>query len=182
MTFTYSTHKKNLLLLVMAFFTSLFGIGQDSTIISTGEAVPVFELLDEKDELFRISDHIGTKNMVIYFYPKDDTPGCTKEACAFRDDIEVFHGLDAIVIGISADSPESHQEFKEKYDLPFTLLSDPENIARKKFGVKGNLFGMIPGRVTFIVDKKGIIRYIYDSQTDAVKHVEEAMRILEEMK
>jgi len=182
MTFHYYTKNKNLLLFIMAFFTSLFGTGQDSTIIKVGDAVPLFELVDKNDKLFSIKEHIGTNNMVIYFYPKDDTPSCTKEACAFRDEIEIFNELDAIVIGISSDSPESHRDFIKKYTLPFTLLSDPDNVARDLFGVKGDLFGMIPGRVTFIIDKKGIILYIYNSQSNATKHVEESMRILKENK
>lgn len=175
------THNKSVLLIFMALFNSLFSKGQESTTLNIGDKVPSFELIDDKDHLFSINDHIGVKNMIIYFYPKDDTPGCTKEACGFRDEIEIFDELDALIIGISSDSPESHRDFKKKYNLPFTLLSDPENIARNLFGVKGDLFGMIPGRVTFIIDKEGNILYIYNSQSNATKHVEESLRILKEL-
>ncbi len=147
-----------------------------------GQSVVPFTLKDQNDSLFTISDFIGKKNLVIYFYPKDDTPGCTKEACKFRDEFEIFTELDAIVIGISADSPESHQKFAKKYNLPFTLLSDPENQVRNSFGVKPEFLGIIPGRVTFIVDRTGTIQYVFNSLSKAEQHVEEAKKILISLK
>lgn len=182
MTSYFLSQHKVLFLIAMALFNSLFSKGQDTSIVNIGDNAPGFELLDDKSEMFRLSDHIGKKNMVIYFYPKDDTPGCTKEACGFRDEMELINNYNAMVIGISGDSPESHRDFKEKYSLPFTLISDPDSLARELYGVKNDFFGMIPGRVTFIIDKKGIIQYIYNSQTNAYSHVEEAMRILKELK
>lgn len=154
---------------------------QDVKTLEPGDKVPEFTLLDQDEKPFVLSEHLGSKNMVIYFYPKDDTPGCTKEACAFRDQIEAFTDLDAMVIGISADSPESHRNFIKKYELPFTLLSDTADVVRKLFGVEGNFMGLIPGRVSFVVDKKGIIQFVFDSQTKAVQHVEEAQRVLFEI-
>lgn len=146
--------------------------------LAKGDRVPEFELKDQNGDVFNIANVIGKKNLVIYFYPKDDTPECTKEACKFRDEFEVFTDLDAMVIGISADSPESHTEFIAKYNLPFTLLSDTENTVRAQFGVKGKFMDVIPGRVTFIADKKGIIQYVFDSMSNAEQHVEEAQKIL----
>lgn len=150
--------------------------------IEKGSQVPVFSLPDQNGKDFSISSVIGKKNLVIYFYPKDDTPGCTKEACSFRDQFEVFNEEDAMIIGISGQSVESHKRFAEKYHLNFTLLSDESDKVRKLFGVPVNFLGMVPGRVTYIVDKSGKVVYVFNSQTQAEKHVEEALRILREMK
>lgn len=147
-----------------------------------GSNVPKFELKDQNGKLFSIDSVLGKKNLVIYFYPKDDSPGCTKEACSFRDQFEVFADADAVIIGISAQSVESHFEFAKKHRLNYTLLSDPRNKVRKLFGVPGNLFGLIPGRVTYVINKKGKVIYLFNSQTQAEKHVDEALRILEELK
>jgi peroxiredoxin Q/BCP len=118
---------------------------------------------------------------VIYFYPKDDTPGCTKEACSFRDNYQEFTDAGVTVIGISADDVESHKKFADKYNLPYTLLSDTDNKVRKLFGVKGDLFGLIPGRVTFVVDKNGVIRHVFNSQMNAEKHITESLAAIEEL-
>ncbi len=149
--------------------------------LKKGDSIPEFELKDQDGTLFKMADVVGKKNLVIYFYPKDDTPGCTKEACKFRDEFEVFTDLNALVIGISGDSPESHTEFIAKYNLPFTLLSDTENTVRKMFGVKGKFMDVIPGRVTFITDKNGVIQYVFDSMNNAEQHVDEARMILEKL-
>jgi len=150
--------------------------------LEIGEKIPSFTLLNQDSISLSINDSIGIKNIVIYFYPKDDTPGCTKEACSFRDEFEEFGNLDALVIGISSDSPTSHKNFIKKYNLPFALLSDPENKVRNMFGVKSDLLGLIPGRVTFVVDKSGVVQYIFDSQLNSIKHVEKAKEVLEKMK
>lgn len=147
-----------------------------------GSKVPTFELKNQYGELFTLDSVIGKKNLVIYFYPKDDTPGCTKEACSFRDQFAVFADADAMIIGISAQSVESHLAFAEKHRLNYLLLSDTDNKVRNLFGVPSNLFGLIPGRVTYIVDKKGEVVYIFNSQMNAEKHVDEALRILQAMK
>ena len=147
-----------------------------------GSQVPSFELKNQYGELFSSDSVVGKKNLVIYFYPKDDTPGCTKEACSFRDQFAEFADADAMIIGISAQSVESHLAFAKKHRLNYLLLSDTGNQVRKLFGVPGNLFGLIPGRVTYIVDKKGEVIYIFNSQMDAEKHVDEALRILQVMK
>ena len=145
--------------------------------IEVGDRIPSFTLLDQDGESFAIDDVIGAP-LVIYFYPKDDTPGCTKEACSFRDQFEVFQEANARVIGISSDSPETHREFADKHRLPFTLLSDEDKSVRKAFGVPGNLFGLIPGRVTYIVDGKGIVRHLFNSQSQTEKHVSESLNVL----
>lgn len=150
--------------------------------VIVGSQIPSFELKDQNGKMFQIDSVVGKKNLVVYFYPKDDTPGCTKEACAFRDQFDVFTAADAIVIGISAQSPESHLAFAKKHRLNFTLLSDEDNKVRKLFKVKGNLLGLIPGRVTYIVNKEGKVVYIFNSQFEAEKHVDEALRILKTMK
>ena len=149
--------------------------------LTIGSTVPSFELKDQHGQLFKLNDVLGKKNLVIYFYPKDDSPGCTKEACSFRDQFDVFEKANALIIGISAQSVESHLEFALKYRLNYTLLSDMDNKVRQLFGVPGNLLGLIPGRVTYIIDKSGKVVYIFNSQMQAEKHVEEALRILKEM-
>ncbi|MFM7792943.1 MAG: peroxiredoxin [Microcystis panniformis] len=145
--------------------------------IKVGDRVPNFSLPSQTGTTVNIGDLIGKKSLVIYFYPKDDTPGCTAESCAFRDSYEVFTDAGAEVIGISADSPQSHQQFAQKYNLPFTLLSDSDNRVRKLFGVPSTLF-VLPGRVTYIIDKEGIVRHIFDSMLDFKAHVTESLNTI----
>lgn len=149
--------------------------------LKVGSKIPQFELYNQFGKLFNIDSVLGKKNLVIYFYPKDDSPGCTKEACSFRDQFEVFEEADAIIIGISKQSVESHEVFAKKHRLNYTLLSDTKNRVRKLFGVPTNLFGLLPGRVTYIVNKNGEIIFMFNSQTDTEKHVSEALRILQEL-
>ena len=150
--------------------------------INVGSQIPNFSLKDQNGNLFNIDSVKGKKNLVIYFYPKDDSPGCTKEACSFRDQFEVFNEADALIIGISGQSVESHKKFAEKYRLTYTLLSDEGNAVRKQFGVPTNLLGLLPGRVTYVVDKSGKVIYLFNSQIQATKHVDEALTILKGLK
>ena len=175
---------RNFYLFYLLVYIVLFIIyfNTDTMKVVEGSKVPGFELKNQYGELFSLDSVIGKKNLVIYFYPKDDTPGCTKEACSFRDQFAVFADADAMIIGISAQSVESHLAFAEKHRLNYLLLSDTDNKVRKLFGVPSNLFGLIPGRVTYIVNKKGEVVYIFNSQMDAEKHVDEALRILQAMK
>jgi len=171
-------------ILVTIVIVSFFIIGfkvYNSTMkkIAIGDTVPTFSLLDQNGKMIKIDAALG-KPMVIYFYPKDDTPGCTKEACKFRDEFENFTDLGAMVIGISADSVESHKNFEEKYNLPFTLLADTENVVRKLFGVPNNLF-VIPGRVTYVVNNKGIVVYVFNSQLGSEKHISESLQKLKDI-
>ena len=145
-----------------------------------GDKAPDFELPDRAGEQFRLSDLIGKKSIVLYFYPSDFTPGCTKEACSFRDNYESFKDAGAEVIGISADPPERHNSFIIEYKLPFILLSDEDGKVRTHYGVS-NTLGLIPGRVTFVIDRKGIIRHIFNSQLNPKKHITEALRILKDL-
>jgi thioredoxin-dependent peroxiredoxin len=149
--------------------------------IKIGSSIPAFTLPDQKGNLFDIDSVIGKKNLEIYFYPKDDSPGCTKEACSLRNQFEVFMEADTVIIGIYGQSVESHKEFAEKHRFRLTLLSDEGNKIRKQFGVPSDLFGLLPGRVTFIADKKGKVIFTFNSQTKATEHVDEALRTLEEL-
>lgn len=169
------------LLLLIAYI--IFNTNSDKMMkIDLGSNIPKFELKDQNDNMFNIESVLGKKNLVIYFYPKDDTPGCTKEACSFRDHFEVFADADAVIIGISAQSVQSHLSFAQKHRLNYTLLSDTGNEVRKLFGVPANLFGLIPGRVTYVVNKEGKVVYMFNSQFQAEKHVDEALRIIQELK
>ncbi len=149
--------------------------------LELGDTIPSFELKDQKGNLFSIDSILGKKNLVIYFYPKDDSPGCTKEACSFRDQLAVFSDSDAEIIGISGQSVESHRKFAEKHHLNYTLLSDTNNNVRKLFGVPTSLFGLLPGRVTYVVNKNAKVIFMFNSQIQAGKHVKEALRILTEL-
>jgi len=149
--------------------------------LEVNDKVPDFSLLDQNEKLFRMEEVLGNKNIVIYFYPKDDTPGCTAEACHFRDEHQAFADSDALVIGISADSTESHRNFAEKNNLNYTLLSDPDQEVRKLFGIKNDFFGLVPGRVTFVIDKQGFIRHRFHSQWSMSKHMTTALEILKKL-
>lgn len=150
--------------------------------ITIGNSIPMFTLPDQHGNNFDIHEVLGKKNLVIYFYPKDDTPGCTREACSFRDQFDDFAEMDALVIGISGQSVESHLAFANKHRLNYTLLSDEDNQIRKMFGVPTNLFGLLPGRVTYVVDKKGVVVFMFNSQFQAEKHVAEAIAVLKNLK
>jgi peroxiredoxin Q/BCP len=145
--------------------------------VEVESVAPDFTLPSQSGEMVSLEDFIGTNPVVLFFYPKDDTPGCTKQACAFRDNYEEFGKLDAEVIGISSDSVESHRRFAEKHNLSFTLLSDEGGKVRRMYGVP-NTFGIFPGRVTYIIDEAGVIRHVISSQIGAVKHVEGALKSL----
>lgn len=132
-------------------------------VIKVGEKLPLFGAKDQDGNDFYIASVLEKKVLVIYFYPKDDTPGCTKQACFFRDQYEEFTDLGVEVIGISGDSVKSHKKFAEQYKLPFTLLTDEDKSLRKLFGVPTNLLGLLPGRVTYVIDKKGIVQMVFDS-------------------
>jgi peroxiredoxin Q/BCP len=144
--------------------------------VRPGERAPDFTLPDAEGKSARLADYSG-RPVVLYFYPKDDTPGCTKEACTFRDQYEDFQDAGAAVIGVSSDSSESHRKFAAKHRLPFTLLSDRDGKVRKAYGVPSTL-GLLPGRVTFVIDGDGVVRHVFNSQLDATRHVREALGAL----
>jgi peroxiredoxin Q/BCP len=145
--------------------------------IKPGDEAPDFALPDGTGRTVRLSDYRGRKAVVLYFYPKDDTPGCTKEACSFRDQYEEFKDAGAEVIGVSSDSEEAHAKFASKYKLPFVLIADRGGKVRKEYGVPATL-GLLPGRVTFVIDAEGIVRHVFNSQFQATRHVAEAAQAL----
>lgn len=146
--------------------------------IRTGDKIPEFTLQNQDGEPIKIQDIIGKKTLVLYFYPKDDTPGCTKEACSFRDQYTVFQDLGCEVIGISSDTPKAHKAFAIKYKLPFPLLADENKEVRTLFGVPKSFLGLLPGRVTYIIDTEGIVRGIFNSQLNATQHIDEALKVV----
>ena len=148
--------------------------------VNIGDSAPDFILSSQTGTPVSLKDFRGQKSIVLYFYPKDGTPGCTTESCAFRDSYEVFRDAGAEVIGISSDSADSHKQFASKYQLPFTLLSDTSSQVRKLYGVPAT-FGLLPGRVTYIIDKNGIVQHIFNSQLNFKGHVEEALKTLQEL-
>lgn len=145
--------------------------------VAVGDPAPDFTLPNAAGELVTLSQFYGKKMVVIYFYPKDDTPGCTTESCTFRDAYQDLQDAGAEVIGISSDSPESHRRFAERHRLPFTLLSDADGAVRRAFGVPPTLW-ILPGRVTYILDKAGIVRHLFNAQLQPKKHVAEALRVV----
>ena len=148
--------------------------------VKVGSKAPDFTLPSQMGDNVTLSEFFGKKNIVLYFYPKDESPGCTKEACTFRDSYQELTNLGAEVLGVSGQSVESHKSFASHYGLPFILLSDEDKKVRELYGVPSTM-GIIPGRVTYIIDKKGVVRHIFSSQTQAQRHVEEAKKTLMEI-
>lgn len=148
--------------------------------VKVRDKAPDFTLSSQRGERVTLSQFFGKKNIVLYFYPKDETRGCTREACEFRDKYEVFKDLGAEVIGISSDDVESHESFAIRHNLPFILLSDKDKNVRKLYGVPST-FGVIPGRVTYIIDKAGIVKHIFSSQFQPQKHIRESIDVLKKL-
>ena len=148
--------------------------------IQIGDKLPSFKAAKQDGTTFE-SASIQHKPVVIYFYPKDFTPGCTTQACSFRDAYQDFQDLGAEVIGVSGDSATSHQNFQQKYKLPFILLSDADRKLRRLFGVPTSLFGLLPGRVTYVFDAKGYCIYIFDS-ISAKNHITKALEAIKKAK
>ncbi len=148
--------------------------------LKVGDRVPNFKVKATHGEDFDSRTVLGQKPVVIYFYPKDNTPGCTTQACGFRDQYEEFKDLGAEVIGVSSDSVDSHQKFAQQYHLPFVLLSDEDKKIRTLFGVPSAMLGLFPGRVTYVVDKKGIIQMIYNTMF-AKKHISKALEAVKKI-
>jgi peroxiredoxin Q/BCP len=148
--------------------------------VKVGDRAPDFTLQSQTGENVTLSNFFGKKNVVLYFYPEDESPGCTKEACNFRDNYGYFKDLGAEVIGVNAGSTESHKRFASHHNLPFTLLSDKGNEVRKLYGVPSTL-GLIPGRVTYVIDKQGVVRHMFSSQSQPEKHITEALEVLKNL-
>ena len=159
----------------MGLIDGLLGFGAPS--LRVGQEAPDFTLPDRDGKMVRLSEFRGRKAVVLYFYPKDNTPGCTKESCAFRDSYQDFLDAGAEVIGVSGDDSSSHERFATKYNLPFVLLSDRGGQVRAKYGVPATL-GLLPGRVTFVIDRDGIVRHTFNSQFQPTQHIAEAITAL----
>lgn len=145
--------------------------------LKVGDSVPYFELKDQKGELFKSDTVIGQRPSVVYFYPKDETPGCTAEACSFRDNYEDFKDLGAEVIGISSDSIGSHKRFAQRHRLPFILLADTQKKVQRLFQLPKILFGLYTKRITFVIDAAGKVVYVHDSLL-ATSHIKKALKAL----
>lgn len=149
--------------------------------LRTGDLAPDFTLPTTTGTMFKLSAHRGHP-VVLYFYPKDGWSGCTKEACSFRDQYQDFTDLGAEVIGISSDDEQSHQQFTQKYQLPFPLLSDAGGQLRRQYAVPRAALGLLPGRVTYVLDGEGRVRYVFSSLNEATTHVLNAKEILRDIR
>ena len=147
--------------------------------LKIGDKAPDFSLLDEQGRPVSLKDYLGKNVVVLYFYPKDFTSGCTTEACSFRDSYKPYREKGAVVIGVSLDSVESHKKFSEKYALPFAILSDNRKEVAKAYGVLG-IGGLVAKRVTFIIDKDGTIARIFP-KVDVKNHSEQVLQALDEI-
>ncbi len=153
----------------------------DPRALRVGEPAPDFTLPSSTGEAVRLSDFRGKSEVVLFFYPKDNSPACTIEACSFRDSHEAFREAGAAVLGISADSADSHRRFAARHGLPFVLLADTDAAVRTQYGVPRTL-GLLHGRVTYLIDRQGIVRHIFSSQFQPRRHVAEALAVLESLK
>lgn len=148
--------------------------------IQAGDKAPDFTLPSQSAEQVRLADRLGERVVVLYFFPKDGTPGCTAQACAFRDSHEVFADAGAEVIGVSSDSVDSHAAFAGRHKLPFTLLSDQGGRVRKSYGVPPVL-GVLPGRVTYVIDRQGTVRHVFNSMTRIGHHIDDALAVVRQL-
>jgi peroxiredoxin Q/BCP len=154
--------------------------GKVKVSVQAGDKAPDFTLTAQSGEQVRLADRLGERVVVLYFYPKDNTSGCTAEACAFRDSYEAFADAGAEVIGVSSDSADKHADFAGKHNLPFTLLADRGGQVRKRYGVPAAL-GLIPGRVTYVIDRQGTVRHVFNSMTNIGKHVDDALAMVKQL-
>lgn len=145
--------------------------------VREGDRAPDFTLESQDGRVVSLHDYAGSKNVVLYFYPKDFTMGCTAEARSFSANYDAVNGMEAEVIGISSDSTETHSNFASECDVKFPLLSDKGGKVREIYGVRSSL-GLLPGRVTFVIDKEGVVRRIFSSQINPKRHVSEAIQAL----
>ncbi len=145
--------------------------------IQSGDEAPDFTATTHDGRTVRLSDYRGKQAVVLYFYPRDGTSVCTRQACSFRDAYEDFLDAGAAVIGVSGDSLERHREFAAQQRLPFVLLSDADGKIREAFGV-GNTLLVLPSRITFVIDRKGIVREMFDSLLFAERHIKRALEVV----
>ena len=145
-----------------------------------GKKAPLFSLPDQDGSPVKLESFLGKQAVVLFFYPQDNTPGCTAQACSFRDNYVGFKALNAQVLGISADSQNSHQNFKNKYQLPYPILSDLDGKVALIYGVKKR-FGFLKDRVSFVIDSQSVIQHVFSSQLQATRHIDECLRALQQM-
>jgi len=155
---------------------SMLGLGASAADIAEGMKAPAFAAKDQSGKTIQLSDFAGRKNVVLYFYPKDDTPGCTKEACSLRDGHGAILAAGAVVLGVSADDEKSHKAFADKFTLPFSLLADPERTIIEAYGVKMPVVGFAK-RVTFVIDKQGTVRKVL-TDVDTAGHDRQVLEVL----
>ncbi len=147
--------------------------------LAAGDRAPLIALADQSG-VERRSDQLGGKALVLFFYPKDDTPGCTMEACAFRDSYGDLQAMGAEVWGVSGDDAASHQRFASRHNLPYPLLVDRGNQLRRAFGVP-SVLGLLPGRVTYVIDGDGVVRHVFNNLLDGPAHRREAIEALQRL-
>ena len=169
---------QKIIFLILIFINCNNAIAQDKHLL-VGDTMPSFALKDQDGKIFDTRDYIGKKILVIYFYPKDESSVCTKEACAFRDNYSDFEKAGAMVIGINYGSVESHKSFQQNHQLPYALLSDPDNKVLKLFGVKSKF--MITGRETFVIDLNGKIVFTFDAFTKGAAHSQKALEFVRQI-
>ena len=168
-----------LLLCVVVLLLTALKAQAGGIVISEGQKAPDFELLDQNGSAVRLSEYRGKRWTVLYFYPKDDTPGCTKEACSFRDNLLQLQSVDAVVLGVSVDGVKSHQKFAEKFNLNFPILSDTDYKTCELYGTLTRFMGMkLARRSTFLIDPDGIIRKVFPK----VKPTDHALEVVQALK
>ncbi len=161
-------------------FTGFALAKEGSMPVKVGDNAPDFQLKDQDGKIRNLDEFKGEK-VVLYFYPKDDTPGCTAEACSFRDGYKEIQDAGIVILGVSYDSPESHRKFKEKYNLPFTLLSDEKKEAAKAYGADAGIMGSLAAkRYTYLIDENGKIVHIF-TKVDVKEHADEVLKAFEEV-
>ena len=149
--------------------------------LKVGNKFPDFKLSDDNEEIYHLYKDGNTSFLVLYFYPKDETPGCTKQACYFKDYYDEFKEIDCEIIGISSDNETSHKSFKTNYNLPFKLLCDPHSKLRKEIQLPKDFFGLSPGRITFLLNSKNEILFIYRSSLKMKSHIKKVLDFLNEI-
>ena len=174
-------HVKSIaVILSICLLLCLFTKAQDKKVLAVGDALPVFSLKDQNGKLFNSADEVGKHILVIYFYPKDESMVCTKEACQFRDSFNDFTAAGAKVIGVNGGTVASHKAFADNEKLPFILLSDPGNKVLTMFGVKGAFF--MTGRETFVIGLNGKITFHYTSMMQGKAHSDQALQFIKSSK
>ena len=145
-----------------------------------GDPAPGFTLADHDGNLVSLASMLDKGPVVVFFYPKDETPGCTREACSFRDSYDEFQAAGATVLGISSDSAGAHRKFRDRHGFPFLLLADEGGRVREEWGVPKTL-GILDGRSTYVVDRGGVVRHAFHSQLQVKKHVSEALEVVKRL-